>query len=165
LFAFVFVFYFTAEFYMSNEYLLQRLEKIDFSTGDGAGSRNYIYGSILDAWLTTENFLNLLFGFGFAGSLKLTNGMFAHNDWLELLSNFGLLGITIYLSLFVSLFLYIKYRMTGLNKIILFCIMSLWLISTLFSMNYISGSSYFQTIIIAYLVGNNEMCIKTVLKF
>src|SRR5690606_13054803 len=77
LFAFVFVFYFTAEFYMSNEYLLQRLEKIDFSTGDGAGSRNYIYGSILDAWLTTENFLNLLFGFGFAGSLKLTNGMFA----------------------------------------------------------------------------------------
>ena len=80
---------------MSEEFMIKRMASI--LEGNTSG-RDVIYGTIFTKWYSSTNIWNLLFGFGFAGSLEITGGSYAHNDWLELLSNFGLTGIIAYLS-------------------------------------------------------------------
>lgn len=83
--------------------------------------RDRIYANIFNGWLDSDNFINLLFGYGFAGSRLLSgSGHFAHNDWLELLSNFGLLGVTIYIVLFYSASKFIRNNKWGSDKKIIF---------------------------------------------
>ncbi|TCD02699.1 O-antigen ligase family protein [Pedobacter psychroterrae] len=146
--------YYTYDFLASNEYLLQRLEVINLQTGEGTSGRNIIYSAILEGWYSSDNFLRLLFGYGFAGSLFLTGGSFAHNDWLELLSNFGLLGISIYIILFITTLKYTLKLKNQEDKLIMLCIITIWFVSTMFSMNYIHGFSFFQSIILAYFLGS-----------
>ncbi|RYE35629.1 MAG: hypothetical protein EOP48_30255, partial [Sphingobacteriales bacterium] len=148
--------YYAYDFLSSNEYLLNRLNAINVETGEGTSGRNIIYQKIFEDWYNSDSFINLLLGYGFAGSLFLTGGSFAHNDWLELLSNFGLLGISTYMTLF---FVTVKYSLkirSQEDKIIMLCIITIWFISTMFSMNYVSGFSFFQTIILAYFIGNTH---------
>ena len=79
-------------YYLNNEYLQYRLELA--AQGD-TSNRDIIYSNIWNTWLNSD-FFHLLFGYGFAAYLKLSGtGNFAHNDWLEILSNFGLLGVII----------------------------------------------------------------------
>jgi len=144
--------YFAYDFFMSNEYLIERLQRINLETGEGSSGRNIIFKDILEGWYNSDNLINLLFGFGFAASLKLTHGHFAHNDWLELLSNFGLLGVATYIFVFVSILKHVSKLNDRSDKITLICIVSIWLGSTMFSMNYISGFSYIQSIVLTYFV-------------
>src|SRR5690606_8842766 len=81
--------YFAYSTFLSNEYLITRLNNISLETGEGTSGRNFIYQAIFDAWYNSDSIWHIMFGFGFAGSIQLSGGVFAHNDWLELLSNFG----------------------------------------------------------------------------
>lgn len=144
--------YFAYNFFMSNNYLIERLQRIDLETGEGSSGRNIIFQNILEGWYNSDSMINLLFGFGFASSLVLTPGRFAHNDWLELLSNFGLLGVTVYVVLFITILSYISKLADRADRIATYCITFVWFGSTMFSMNYISGFSYIQSIILAYFV-------------
>ena len=85
--------------FTSNEFMMRRMTSI--LEGNTSG-REALYGAIVTKWYNSNNIWNLLFGFGFASSLEITGGNFAHNDWLELLSNFGLAGIFAYLLLFYA---------------------------------------------------------------
>lgn len=146
-------------FFLENEFLLDRLSNI--SEGGGSG-RDVIYTAIIDGWYYSESFVNFLFGFGFAGSVKLTGNLAAHNDWLESLSNFGLLGVLVYLILITTA---IK---TSFNKklwnydkrVLLKVIVFSWLIISMISMWYLNIHGYLQTILLAYLVGNNTRSIE-----
>ena len=74
------------------------------STLEGNSSgRDKIYSAILYAWYESDSIWNYLFGLGYRSTLTITN-MSAHNDWLELLSSFGLCGIFVYILFFVGLF-------------------------------------------------------------
>ena len=135
----------------SQDFLNDRLHQM--STGDSSG-RDAIFLSIVRGW-HNGSFFNLLFGFGFAQSVLLTGGNYAHNDWLELLSNFGLLGISVYLFLFYS-FLKFSYNQKYDNyKTLFMTITMMWFLGTCVNMVYISSPWFPVAMLIGYLTGIN----------
>lgn len=140
---------------VNSDFLATRFESA--IEGNYSG-RDYIYKSIWEGWLNASHDLgSFLFGFGFAGSLQFTGGKFAHNDWLEALSNFGLVGVIIYLSLIVKGFSCVLGKSWGTHedRILLFAIMTAWFFTSLFSMWYTSLSVLTQTMLLGYLMGKN----------
>src|SRR5690625_1480338 len=143
--------YFAVDLFTGNEYLVNRL-----TSSGGGEARNIIYQTLWGAWYSNESSMkNLLFGFGFVSSLQLSGtGHFAHNDWLELLTSFGLAGVLPYLLIFFIGFKYMFRSDWGIDKRLLLCIiMVLWLIPTFFSMGYISISGIFRSILLGYIFG------------
>lgn len=133
------------------DFLLDRL-----SSGY-ASNRDENYTQIFNYWYNSLDYINLIFGFGFGSSINMNNeGVLAHNDWLELLSSFGLVGIFIYTLLIYSFYKAIK-DVKELNfKYSLFSILIMWLLISLFSMFYNSLDSYIYCIIIGSVLGWNE---------
>jgi O-antigen ligase len=146
--------YYVFNFYQNNQYLISRMQQIQETGGSG---RNLIYADIFNGWLESDTYIHLLFGYGFAASWKFA-GNFAHNDWLELLSNFGLIGVAIYCFLFYSVIKNIYDRQKDFqNRIILKTIFFTWLAVSLFSMGYTNVSDgYLRAILLAFLIGSNN---------
>jgi len=149
------VVYYTVDFFIQNEFLIERLQKLDEG---GYSGRDVIFTNLFNAWYYSESYINLLFGYGFASSLTLSGtGLLAHNDWLELLSGFGLLGVLIYLVLFYSGFKAVFMKAWNADKRIIMCvIMVMWFLSTVFSMGYTSGNGYLRAIILGYIFANRN---------
>ena len=147
--------YFIYNFYLENEFLSYRIQSM--LEGDGS-QRDRIYFDIFNGWYNSGNIYNFIFGFGFARSQQLASGSFAHNDWLELLSNYGITGVLIYLLLFYSAFKLIRNSLYDSEKrILLFCITGMWFLVTLFSMAYTSTDGYLRAIMLAYLIGSKHI--------
>lgn len=146
--------FFAYNMYEKNQFLISRMQTI--GEEGGSSGRSIIYANVFNGWYNSDNFINLLFGFGFAKSLDLSGtGNFAHNDWLELLSNFGLLGIIIYGYLFYTAFSYIRCPKWHYDKrIVMLAVVCMWFFTTLVSMSYTSNLGYLQAIILAYLIGS-----------
>lgn len=83
---------FISRFYESSDYFRYRIEV----TRSGATGRESIHSKLLDCYLTNYNVLEFLFGGG-AYHTYAVAGNDAHNDWLELLIDCGLVGFVIYL--------------------------------------------------------------------
>lgn len=93
-------FYFLQDMYLSSDYFQYRIEQ----TLEGESSnRDYIYARLLNFFLYETSGLQFLFGGG-ANTTVTVAGTFAHNDWLELSVNQGVLGILLYLLYFISLY-------------------------------------------------------------
>ncbi|MDD2495799.1 MAG: hypothetical protein PHE29_11480 [Tissierellia bacterium] len=154
----VFLMYFSYSFYLNNEFLIYRMEDMFES---GGSNRDIIYAAIWEGWYDSKNPIVHLLGFGFAGSKLLSGGMHAHNDWLELLSNFGVLGVSIYIVLFYSSYRIIMNSESGDvgKRLLMLCVVSMWFIITLFSMGYTGINGYLRAIILAYLVGSKNKSI------
>ena len=120
----------------SNEYFAYRVEET--LAGDSS-NRDILYTTYWNHFLSETSFPRFFFGNGANATLKI--GMnYAHNDWLELLINNGILGVFIYVFYFISLFKDAivarrtdsgHYAVILLAFIILFC-------SSMFSMSYAS---------------------------
>lgn len=153
----IFIGYFAYSNYISNEYLIKRMDSI----GRGEFSdRDFIYRIIFNSWFNSDNIWNYLFGFGFASSIELTGGYFAHNDWLELLASFGILGVGVYLYLFSVAIQYIRNKEWNTDKrILMLTITVVWFSVTVFSMWYLSMEMVVQTILMAYLIGSKKSSI------
>jgi hypothetical protein len=138
---------------INNEFLVNRMTSI---LQGNTSNRDLIYTAIFEEWYNSANIWNLLFGFGFAASLYIVGG-FAHNDWLEILSNFGLIGIFLYLFLFYSA---VKQSM-NINwqidkRILMITIVMIWFFESLVSMWYAGLATFTQSILIGYLVGSER---------
>lgn len=128
--------YFIVDMVNSNDYFAYRIEKT--LAGDSS-NRDILYSTYWNHFLSETNFLRFFFGNGANATLKI--GMnYAHNDWLELLINNGILGVFIYVFYFISLYKDAivarrtdsgHYAVILLAFIILFC-------SSMFSMSYAS---------------------------
>ncbi|HEU4788942.1 MAG TPA: hypothetical protein VFS71_04595 [Flavobacterium sp.] len=139
--------------YLENELLIERMNSI--AEGNSSG-RDEIFNKIFDSWYDDESLKIFLLGFGFAGSVHLA-GNYAHNDWLELLSNFGILGFTIYLVLFYAALIQLWNRNWRIDKkMLLLTIILMWFLTTLFSMWYTASQGYTQAILLAYLMGSKK---------
>lgn len=118
---------------MQNEFLLDRIEE----TQDGnIGTREIAYSMLWNNWLK-EDIFTQIFGSGLLQSVNVW-GNSAHNDWLELLTDNGLLGVLIYLLFFIYLFKYIN-KMTGNNLLQLSILLAtvILLTKSMFSMGYV----------------------------
>lgn len=72
-----------------------------FHEESGGSGRDLIYANIFHRFSNSE-FFQLLFGHGFMSVIKI-NGALAHNDFLQLLYDGGLIAIVFYLSMWVYL--------------------------------------------------------------
>lgn len=79
-------------------------------------SRSTIWYILLNAY-SHGNFFQNIFGMGFNSTTEITarvfgNGIFAHNDWIELLVNWGILGVILFLIVHIYYIytFFIKYK-------------------------------------------------------
>lgn len=140
--------------FLKNDFLVTRLSKID----EGGSGRSTIYSNLIENWYGSDNILNFIFGYGFISSVNHSGtGNVAHNDWLEMLINFGLLGFAIYLFVFISLIYSIfTKKLEKTNQATLICITIIWFLISLFSMFYLNAFSVFMVILLAYILGSNK---------
>ena len=140
--------YYGYQYVMGNEFLIYRFE--DIAQGSG---RSLIYRKIFDSWNGTPSLVHFLFGFGFNSSIAIA-GNYAHNDWLELLSCCGLLGVIVYAWMFWALFRYYRLYSTEETRPMLAMIIASWLCMSAFSMGYTNISLF--SILLGYIMGVQE---------
>lgn len=102
---------------------------------DSSG-RDQLFVLFYEHFINENNPLRFLFGYGAEATLKIGEN-YAHNDWLEIATNQGLLGLIVYLVYWICFF--VSWRRTkwhpqafmaiGMTAIVYF-------ISSLFSMSY-----------------------------
>ncbi len=81
---------------------------------DGDNGRNTIIDNSLNQFYSSDNLIDFLFGFGYAATTK-NNGIPIHNDFLEILYDFGIFAFLIYCLIIVHLGIkcvrWFKYRL------------------------------------------------------
>jgi O-antigen ligase len=148
------LFYFGYMFIENSELLQIRYES---TLNRDSSSRDIIYNAIWDSWFESNNIFRILFGFGYAASLDIAKGAYAHSDWLEILSNFGLVGITIYLLLFYEFFKYIINNKNNIqDRILMLAIGTIVCFTSIFSMWYTNIGGYTLSFVLAYLLANQD---------
>ena len=145
--------YYLYRYYYSKDYIVYRVQMM--TEGHTAG-RDIIYASIFNNWLG-GNILQWFFGFGFAASPRVNDLRgFAHNDWLELLSNFGLLGVFLYFVLFYQGFKTVLSKdFDPHKKVMLSCVLMMWLFISMISMGYLESIFSIMVIVLAFLIGSS----------
>lgn len=140
-------YYFAQKIFMENEYLQL---KYDLAMAGDTNGREELYNKIFNKWSSENSIFHILFGYGFNSSMVITGGTRAHNDWFELMATAGLLGILVFISLFVRLiqthFSFKKYdRMYIIDSIII-----IWGLRSLFSMSYMDVNNMPLCFILGY---------------
>lgn len=124
--------YYISMFIENSSYFAYRL---DNTLEGNMNGRDSIYDKMLDIFVNS-NILHMLVGHGADSTIYFTT-MLAHNDWLELLVNQGILGVTVYFCYFIVVYRtwrkYSKYPAIGLSLGGIFIVLFL---KTLFSMSY-----------------------------
>ena len=138
------------QFAEKSDYFQYRLE----STTEGKSSgRDVIYSQLWNHYKSNENIFQLAFGEG-AFHTQNINGYKAHNDWLELLIDCGLLGVIIYFIYWVNFYKawrrskgnFLVYMMMGAGLLFTF-------VRTFFSMSF-SNMPFYMCVILAYCFAN-----------
>lgn len=125
--------YYLSDFYATSDYFQERIELT--TEGDSSG-RDTLYGPLWEHFINETSIPKILFGNGAMQTINIV-GNYAHNDWLEILTCHGLLGVFIYILYFIAL---IKHWLSSNKKTILFSMLGMIILilfsSTLFSMSY-----------------------------
>ena len=119
-------------FYSNSSYAQYRMAST--LAGDSSG-RGSIYSQAWSTFVNSEHLSNILFGYGASSTIKLL-GIAAHNDWLELLVNQGLLGVSLYLVYWITLLLIFRESKNSAVHSVLGQLLIIYFIATLFSMSY-----------------------------
>lgn len=138
--------------FSTNEYLIHRIElMID---GNSSG-RDVIYEHAWQAWSSSNSVVNYLFGFGYAGTTHhpLMQGKYAHNDWFEILVDYGLVGVVLYVVIFISFVKQIRKTKIPQLKMVLISTMSVWFLKTIFSMGFVDENLSILMISLGSAVG------------
>lgn len=144
--------YFILDFFLKSDMLISRFQGI---SEDGGSSRDVIFIEILKNGFQGANFINFLFGYGFVGSMKFAFGGTAHNDLLEVLSNFGIFGIFIFISIWYNLWrLCINKFILKRDKYILFTILFVWIIDSQYQQVYNSIHSFSLMMLLGFILGS-----------
>ena len=142
-------FYMVSDMLQNSEYFNQRLE--DTIEGNSSG-RDRLYGVFWQHFTQESNPWLFLFGNGANATLTISSN-YAHNDWLEIAINQGLLGLVIYVVY------WIKFYKTWKNSkfdsqihLALGLILFIFFMKTLFSMSY-NDMPIYATLCLGYCMG------------
>lgn len=137
----------------NNPYLQVRFEQA--LAGNSSG-RDRIYASIWDAWYNSDSIWNYIFGLGYLSSLNIA-GNYAHNDWLELLSSFGLLGVFAYVLFFIGLINIILCKGNSLEQKYCATAFVIYLgFRSIFSMGYTDYYTTLGLILMGFILGEKR---------
>ena len=135
------VFFFLSMYFIENDdYTLYRLkntfeDNVEFSTYSG---RDIIYTKYLSHYYNSD-IINLIFGYGYNGTLRLFQ-LRAHNDWIEILIDFGLMGFFVYFAFFCTMFARSKKEFDKDYRYSFYTCIILFFLQTLFSMGFLTGT-------------------------
>ena len=141
--------YFLSHMLQNSAYFNKRLE--DTLNGNSSG-RDGLYGIFWRHFIHESNPLFFLFGNGAFATLTISSNV-AHNDWLELAINQGLLGILVYIY-YWTLF-YKTWRKSTFDKDVYMAvglILLIFFMKTLFSFSYTDMTVY-DSLCLGYCMG------------
>lgn len=151
---FSFLSFYLYEVIISNELLLYRFSNLE---NDRGSNREEIFLDILSGWLDITNPLHFIFGYGFAGSMRFGFGGTAHNDLLEVVSNFGLVGLFVFVPLWYFIFKCSKSKnISSAHRYILISILVGWVLDSQAQQVYNSLYSFSYFLMLGYIVGINK---------
>lgn len=137
--------YFVIDMMTSSDYFLQRLE----ATKEGNSSgRDSIYSFFWTYFTEKADVIQYLFGRGANGTLEIYYN-YAHNDWLEIAVNQGLLGIAVYVVYWKQLYSTWRQSTNIEAKTILALVGIIYFAKTIFSMSY-ADMTYVCTSVLGY---------------
>lgn len=144
-------------FFYLNEYIQPAVERMFAITEDGGSGRNNLYQRYWEGYLDSNSF-HLIFGHGlYAGPKYLKISYLAHNDWLEILFDYGFFGAILYLNVFVQLFRYLISNLRIQNRAyyyILFGMTLIMMIKSIISSTFLmSIETIWIYIPIAFVLG------------
>ncbi len=143
------LFYLLKDIYLGNEYLQTRYAQ---TLGGDSSLRDEIYSFALSKFINQDLFCQL-FGNGMSSTLRIIGG-YAHQDWLELLINNGVIGIIVYALVFVVLFSFFRRKRNSLIPMEKFMFLSAiigWFTRSMFSMGYMSVETSFYVIVFGFI--------------
>lgn len=126
----VYLYYYLLETSAAFRYRLSMTEE-GYTSG-----RDELFHVFYNHFINDDNMFRFLFGYGANATLKIGNN-YAHNDWLELAIDQGLIGMLLYLAYWICLFL--TWQKTKHNKQAFMAIGLYFIIyftSTFFSMSF-----------------------------
>lgn len=90
-------------YYIIKDFIGPILERFSALESDHGSGRTIIYSQVLSG-ISNSDFFHLVFGHGFKSVTSITiDNVMAHNDLLELLYDFGIIGSVIYILFILSL--------------------------------------------------------------
>lgn len=137
--------YFVIDMMTSSDYFLQRLAAT--KEGDTSG-RDNLYSFFWTYFTEKAGFLHFLFGRGANGTLEIYYN-YAHNDWLEIAVNQGLLGIVVYVVYWKQFYSTWRQSTNIEAKTILALVGIIYSAKTIFSMSY-GDMTYVCTSVLGY---------------
>jgi hypothetical protein len=148
------LFFFIEKEYSENDYLQKRVESTKENNMSG---RDVAYAMLWGHWVSDQNLSTQLFGNGSAQSVAVW-GNYAHNDWLELLIDNGLVGCLVYLAIFISLFRQIHRTKIGfIYQLTLYLCVLMWLMKTVYSMGYTSIENGIMMVLLGIYLQKHAM--------
>lgn len=136
----------------NNEYLQTRFDQ---TLKGNSSNRDVIYNVMWNLWAYKSDALQLILGYGYNGTILYSGiGYFAHNDWLEILVDFGLVGLICYLNIFLGLFKLIIQNQNPSYKNTILALLSVWFVKATFSMGFNEETMFILSLPFAYVVGN-----------
>lgn len=138
---------------IENDYLTQRFN--DTLEGD-TSNREFIYGSAWEVWATSNSAINMLFGYGTDATVHLIK-IRAHNDWLEILVDFGLLGVITYVAFFISIIKMLNGKQfNSQNRIVVFMVFLIWFSKSMYSMGFTNDIFSFLSMSLGVALGRSS---------
>lgn len=151
------VFYAVEYYVATNDYFNYRIEQ----TLDGNSSnRDMLYQHAIDVISSDNLGFNFWFGHGAYGT-RLLLGNYAHNDWLEILINNGVIVFLIYLIYWIQMGkIAVKSKQIQLGHQIIVIFVLVYFVKTFFSMSYSTYSIYTTSVLgyaLTMLMNNNYL--------
>lgn len=142
------IFYTFDRLLTSSAYFQERMDET--LEGDTSG-RDVIQGFLINYYMNQYTLTEQLIGKGANATLEVF-GMFAHNDWIELGINQGLLGILFYLFFWIAFVkLLLRWDVPPEVKTVLTMIFAIYFLKTFFSMSY-SVYTFYACMALGYCI-------------
>lgn len=141
----------------NNTYLIERYN--DTMNGDSSG-RDVIYSTYFNNWFHSDNIFVLLFGYGSAATETTVIGLKAHSDWIEVIYDYGIFGMAMYVPVIVNLIkLCVRNKKTKYSNIYI-SIVWICIIKSLFSFLFFDSELLVLAISYGFIIGKQkESCI------
>ena len=117
---------------INSEYFNQRLEN---TLSGNSSHRDELYSTLFSHFVSETNPFRMLFGNGANATLGITMN-FAHNDWLEILTNNGIVMVILYLFYWISMFKTVRHSKNNTCYMIISLFLIISFLKTFFSMSY-----------------------------
>lgn len=127
-------------------------QRLQATIEGNTSGRDFLFATFLNYFLYDTTFFQFLFGSGANATLEVSVN-YAHNDWLELAVNQGVLGIVLYAIYWISFFQ--AWRSMSGDRLIGFAfglVLLIYFVRTFFSFSY-GGMSIYSTSVLGFCLG------------